>query len=290
MQNSSSILSPKILSALEKLKTNTRRSYLGLKQGTHISPKKGHGLEFSDYREYLPGDNPRSIDWGIYGRSDKIVIKRFHEEENVQILILLDDSQSMRCDNNFWLSSLQLLEAVAFSGLINGEKVIVGTFNGINKEVIAIDNHSGLQRLRVWLNNIKIASKNSSTEINTLDNLLAKAKVPGACIVISDFLIEIPSFKNLCARLRSKNLDTVLINCMHTLPETENTTWIDSETLAELPVTSITEAKEVYKQTIEAHKINLKEASNFKFISHSLPYKNESEILQTINKTEIFTS
>src|SRR5258708_20443488 len=73
---------PGFLARLEKLRIRTRQRYAGLGRGMHLSPKRGSSLEFNDYRHYSPGDDFRYIDWGLYGRSDKLYIKLFPEEEH----------------------------------------------------------------------------------------------------------------------------------------------------------------------------------------------------------------
>ncbi len=74
---------------LETAKIRARKKFLGARQGGHISPRKGQGLEFSDYRQYELGDNPRNIDWNVYARSDRFVIKRFQEEESRSFLFMI---------------------------------------------------------------------------------------------------------------------------------------------------------------------------------------------------------
>ena len=63
---------PQFLKQLEMFRINARRMFLGSKQGGHLSPKRGHGIEFSDYRKYELGDNPRHIDWGVYARTERL--------------------------------------------------------------------------------------------------------------------------------------------------------------------------------------------------------------------------
>ena len=83
------------LARLEKLRIRTRQRYAGLGQGMHLSPKRGSSLEFNDFRHYSPGDDFRYIDWGLYGRSDKLYIKLFKEEEDLLTYIFIDASASM---------------------------------------------------------------------------------------------------------------------------------------------------------------------------------------------------
>jgi uncharacterized protein (DUF58 family) len=68
----------------------------GVITGMHKSPFQGHSVEFIDHRAYVPGDDPRHIDWKVLGRADRIVLKRFEEETNLRGHIILDSSESMR--------------------------------------------------------------------------------------------------------------------------------------------------------------------------------------------------
>jgi uncharacterized protein (DUF58 family) len=64
--------------------------------GLHKSPFHGFSVEFAEHRLYNPGDNLRYIDWKVYGKSDKMFIKKFEEETNLKCCIALDTSASMR--------------------------------------------------------------------------------------------------------------------------------------------------------------------------------------------------
>ena len=90
LQNFSETFTPAFLRQLELLRLRARRSYLGTRQGGHLSLKRGHGIEFSDYRKYELGDDPRHIDWSAYARSERLYIKRFREEQDLSVLLLLD--------------------------------------------------------------------------------------------------------------------------------------------------------------------------------------------------------
>ena len=83
------------LARLEQLRIKTRREYAGQGKGSHLSPRRGSSLEFADFRHYAPGDDFRYIDWSLYGRSDKLYIKLFKEEEDLLTYIFVDASASM---------------------------------------------------------------------------------------------------------------------------------------------------------------------------------------------------
>ena len=83
------------LKSLELLKLKARRAFLGMREGGHTSIKRGHGIEFADYRKYELGDDLRHIDWGVYARSDRLYLKRFREERDLSLLLLVDGTNSM---------------------------------------------------------------------------------------------------------------------------------------------------------------------------------------------------
>lgn len=88
-------LDPSTLSKVEQLSLKARRIVEGLRSGLHRSPFHGASVEFSEHKEYAPGDPLRFVDWKLYGKSDKYYVKRFEEETNLMAWILLDVSASM---------------------------------------------------------------------------------------------------------------------------------------------------------------------------------------------------
>src|SRR4029077_19432325 len=73
----------------------TRKHFLGNRKGSHTSPRRGTSLEFADHRRYVIGDDLRYVDWGLYGRTDRLYVKLFHEEEDLHTYVFLDASGSM---------------------------------------------------------------------------------------------------------------------------------------------------------------------------------------------------
>ncbi len=67
----------------------------GFLSGLHRSPYHGFSVEFTEYRQYSPGDDPRYLDWRLYARSDRYYIKRFEDETNLRCYLLVDLSRSM---------------------------------------------------------------------------------------------------------------------------------------------------------------------------------------------------
>ena len=88
-------LNPSILANIGNLELVAKSVVEGFVSGLHKSPYHGFSVEFSQYRQYILGDDPKYIDWKIYGRTDRYYIKQFEEETNLNCHILLDTSESM---------------------------------------------------------------------------------------------------------------------------------------------------------------------------------------------------
>jgi uncharacterized protein (DUF58 family) len=86
---------PETLARIGPLGLRARTLVEGLIAGMHRSPLKGRSIEFAQHREYTPGDDTRQVDWKVYARSDRIYLKQFEDETNLQCTILLDISESM---------------------------------------------------------------------------------------------------------------------------------------------------------------------------------------------------
>src|SRR6516225_8223002 len=88
-------IDPKVLIKIQNLELVARTVVEGFVQGLHRSPYLGFSVDFAAYRQYMPGDEIRRIDWNVYSRSDKLYVKLYEGETNTRVLILLDISGSM---------------------------------------------------------------------------------------------------------------------------------------------------------------------------------------------------
>src|ERR671915_1184225 len=92
----SQLLPPDLMAQLERLELVTRKVFKGRMKGERRSKRKGQSVEFADFRNYVPGDDLRFIDWNLYARMDRLFLKLFLEEEDLALYVLLDVSKS--CD------------------------------------------------------------------------------------------------------------------------------------------------------------------------------------------------
>src|SRR5438309_10653722 len=119
--------SPEFLAQLERLALVSRRAFRGSVKGERRSPRRGHSVEFADYRAYGHGDDLRYVDWNIYGRLDRLHVKLFVDEEDLCLHLLVDSSASMDFGTPRKLEyGARLALALGFVGLVGMERVGVG--------------------------------------------------------------------------------------------------------------------------------------------------------------------
>ena len=119
------------LTRLEYLSLVSRKVFPGCLMAQRRSLQLGSGIEFADHRQYAPGDDFRYLDWNLYARHDELLLKRFHEEEDLHVYLLLDCSRSMSVGNpaKFDLAR-QVTAALAYVALADMDRVSIQAFGG----------------------------------------------------------------------------------------------------------------------------------------------------------------
>src|SRR6266487_6399142 len=90
-----SLVDPLTLMAIKNLELRAKVVVEGFWRGLHRSPYHGFSVEFTEYRQYSPGDDLRYLDWKLYAKSDRYYLKRFEDETNLRCFLLVDLSRSM---------------------------------------------------------------------------------------------------------------------------------------------------------------------------------------------------
>ena len=118
------LLTPELLAQLERLELVSRKVFRGRMKGERRSKRKGQSVEFADFRNYVPGDDLRFIDWNTYARLEKLFLKMFLEEEDLHFYALIDASRSMEFGEPTKLHfAKQLAAALGFVGLVRADRV-----------------------------------------------------------------------------------------------------------------------------------------------------------------------
>jgi uncharacterized protein (DUF58 family) len=184
-------LPPELADRLRGLGVNMRRPVEGAQQGLHRSPHYGSSVEFADYREYVPGDPPNRIDWSVYARSDRYVIRRYQEETNVRAYILLDTSESMAFRDAGKLSKMDyachLAASLMFVLVGQSDSAGLTLFNdGVQKTLPPVASMGGLRPMLLALEAVKPAGPSKIEQ--ALHTLAEQIQRRSLIILISDLL------------------------------------------------------------------------------------------------------
>jgi uncharacterized protein (DUF58 family) len=185
-------LDPATIARLGTLDLKARTIVEGFLTGLHRSPFKGFSVEFAEYRQYLPGDDLATLDWKVYGRTDRHFVKKFEEETNLQCHILLDISASM----GYASATITKLEygsylAAALAYLMNRQRDAVGliAFDDKIVKMLPASARSGhLTSLLVTLERLQLGARTNVAK--PLKDLAEAIRRRGLIVLISDLLDE----------------------------------------------------------------------------------------------------
>lgn len=186
-------LSPPTAERLRGLEIAVRRPMDGSHQGLHRSPSFGSSVEFAEYREYSPGDPISRIDWPVYGRSDRYVIRQFHEDVSIRCTVLLDTSASMGYRQEGPMPKMEyachLAAGLMYTMIQQGDTVSLMTFdNQIRKHYEPCGTFVGLRPMLLGLEEIE--AKNEGDIEAALHGVAERIRGRSLVAVISDFLQE----------------------------------------------------------------------------------------------------
>lgn len=226
-----------------------RKPSMGI-NGGRKSSAKGSSVEFSDFREYLLGDDLRYIDWNVYGRLDKLFVKLFMEEKEGVFHILLDASSSMTYGKD--RKARQLAAMLAYMAIQNLDRVYVSFLyaNGRTRTTRGLTGRHAFEELLFELERMEF-----SGETNLYENVRQlNFHGQGMTILLSDFF-DYSDKEELLRFLAYKKQETVFI---HLLSEEErepsfpgSSNLIDEETGKELRLTMSGQARREYKKSLD---------------------------------------
>lgn len=194
------MLTEAILRQLRTLALASPRRHRGSTTGERRGIKRGRSVEFADYRNYTPGDDPRRVDWNVYARLEKPVIKLYEDEEELAVHLLLDQSASMMFHPDGadphaashvsakFARAAELMTALAYVALASGDKVTLQTSTGAQfgpKRGIA-----QFAELAAFMDRVSAAQPNPRLALNGWLKSYATRARPGLCILASDMFEE----------------------------------------------------------------------------------------------------
>jgi len=285
------------LRALRHLGFAPRRIVLGQYAGKHDSPQRGHSVEFSDYREYVPGDEIGGIDWKVYGRSDRLYLKLFEHQTDMTAYLVVDASASMayrglsggpppaptrgggfraRHANRQGVSkydqACMLAAAIAFLVTKQQDKV---SFTVAREGLLDyFPAHGTFPHLRQILDRMdNVLPKRTADLADTLDQLARRVKRRGMIIVFSDLMEDEEPILQQFARFLHRGYELIIFHTLHQdeleLPHLGEALLTDSESLERMRVNE-REVRGAYQEKLEAYLRRWRTACSHRGIDYNL--------------------
>ncbi|HPQ70823.1 MAG TPA: DUF58 domain-containing protein [bacterium] len=178
------------LKKLEYLYLLSKKLFHGKTQAQSRSKKIGWGMEFADYRDYAPGDDPRYLDWNLYARVEQLVTKLFHEEENLNVYFLLDTSKSMDFGHPSKFDyGKKVVAALAYVALNNLDSIAINPFGPeLLPELPMLRGKGQIMKVFDFLE--KLEPTPTTDMLKALATFTAKTRTKGLVVIVSDFWDE----------------------------------------------------------------------------------------------------
>jgi len=229
-------LAPETLGQLAPFELRAKMIVEGVMSGMHRSPYQGMAVEFAQHRQYTPGDDLKHLDWKVWGRNDKLYIKQYQQETNLDVVILIDSSASMKYgtlqikkgwgtttasrEKNVWTKfdcATAIAVALAYLCLQQQDRVGLAVFADQIRTMVRRSSAQGQWR--------RIVTTLSTEPVEATTNMArvvdqALGKVTNRClfVILSDLFDDPENIRSALARFKHRRHDCVL---MHTLDRQE---------------------------------------------------------------------
>ncbi len=233
-------LDPDLLGALDDIPLLARNVVEGFLSGLHQSPFLGYSTEFASYRQYMQGDDLRHVDWKVWGRTDKLHVKQFESETNLNCHLLLDTSASMDFGQaNKFQYGRALAAALAYLMVRQHDAPGLTLFGA--EAVQGLPTHSGRRHLDDLFQLLAVATPQGHTAPGPdFWNVLETFDRRGLTVVISDLLLPGDVVSELFRRLHNHRQEIIVFHLL--APEELDFRYDgecifeDAETREEIPV------------------------------------------------------
>ncbi|SIO41395.1 Protein of unknown function DUF58 [Singulisphaera sp. GP187] len=260
-----SLIDPATLMRIKSLQIRAKVTVEGFIKGIHRSPYHGFSVEFSEYREYSPGDDPRYLDWRLFARSDRYYVKRFEDETNLRCYLVLDTSRSMSYSSGTYSKSDYARTAAAtIAYFLSMQRDAVGllTFEDKITEYLPARHRPGhLRRIMATLDREPTGRATNLAE--PLEQIAATVRKRGLIVLLSDLLAPTEALKTRLGYLRSRGHDVVVLRILDPaevqFPFTTPAMYHDVESGRELYIDP-DQARAEYLRKFNAHAAEIEQA------------------------------
>ena len=251
------------LMAVRSLELRARMVVEGFWHGLHRSPYHGFSVEFTEYRPYTSGDDTRHLDWRVLGRSDRYFIRKYEDETNLRVHLVVDQSRSMAFGSLKWTKAQYAATLAATLGWFlhqQGDAVGLLSFDDRVRDYLPARHRAG--HLRQLMLALEKPAGGSSTDVSAPMRRMAElARKRGLIVVISDFLAPLDRLSPSLSLLRAwghevevfQVLDPAEVDFRFSAPavfedvETGRSLFLDPDA-----------ARAGYAQRLEAHREDLR--------------------------------
>jgi uncharacterized protein (DUF58 family) len=249
----SSLLDATLMAKLERMELVSRKIFRGRMKGERRSHRKGQSVEFADFRNYVPGDDLRFIDWNLFARLDRLYLKLFLEEEDLHLYVLIDDSRSMDFGMPTKLHvARQIAAALGYIGLCRGDRVSLSAFNRPQPSIFR--GRASTHRMLDSLIGFETA-EDSLDMSSAVKAFCVRNAHKGIVVLISD-LMDKQGYETALRMLVARDLDIFLIHLLspeELQPElTGDLKLIDCEDADQREISISSNLLKRYHQTLNA--------------------------------------
>jgi uncharacterized protein (DUF58 family) len=215
MAHASDVLSSKDLGRIGGLQLLARQVVEGFASGLHRSPHKGFSVEFREHRTYVPGDDIRTIDWKLFGKTDRLFIREYEEETNLRCTILMDCSGSMGYrgtrSNGLSRHEYGVRTAACLAHLMLQQQDSVGLMTFDTKIRRYIPPRARPRHLNAIIEELSLAQPGEETALaDVVQQTVARIQRRGLVVVISDLFGDVDQLMKALAQFRHANHEVLL--------------------------------------------------------------------------------
>jgi uncharacterized protein (DUF58 family) len=256
---------------LEYLALVSRRVFAGRLRAERRTKKSGSGVEFADHRDYQPGDDFRYLDWNVYQRFDKLLVRLYEEEEDLAIYFILDTSSSMKFGDGRKLRyAKKVVAALGYVGLANLDRVSIVTTS--DRVMGRMPDTRGKARIFKVFRFLRGADADGTTDLgDAMKTFVAQNKRRGLAVLVSD-LYDPRGFEKGINVLRYNKFDPFVVHVVDPSegkPKLHGDVLVyDCETGDEREVTVTAKVLERFGHAYEAY---LADVGRF-CATHQVPY------------------
>lgn len=255
------LLSPDFINKLDQLELLSRKIFIGRIKGERRSKRRGESVEFADYRNYVVGEDLRFLDWNVFARLERLVLKLFLEEEDLNVSILFDVSKSMDWGTpSKVLYVKRVAAALAYIGLCRHDRVsLYGYSSGLVHEMVAMRGRRLASQMIQFLRSIRPGGRSDFAAVGKRFAIRHRGR--GVVVVLSDFL-EKGGYAGGIRYLLSRDVDLYVIQVL--APEEVDPTLVgdlklrdaEDDDLAEVSISRA--LLDRYKANLQAYCLGLK--------------------------------